>query len=114
MGKIPQNVIHLVQSLSDLDLKYLPFIVKNLNSKALNMLCQLVHNVSYNTLNICHKDIGRIKRKMRKQKSNWKLVVDKRQPARVKRDILQSQEGSGVLSLIITTIIPLIAGLLRK
>ena len=114
MAPVPQELVSLLEALKSMPRKNLTEIVSHLDAKSVNLLSQLFHNVVYNTIHISPDQYKKIKRRMRKNKQDWRNVVNRKFPVKNKRGILKSQSGTGLLATIISVALPLILGLINK
>lgn len=114
MAPIPKSLFELLETLKYFPSDDLHKMISRLDSKNVDLLCALVHNVVFNTMKIPPSEMKKLKRRMSKNKEEWQLVVNRGITPTKRRNILVKQCGNGLMSLILTLVAPLILGLTKS
>jgi len=103
----------MLDALSKLKTKQLIEIITLLDKDTIAALCECIYNAIFTNLNIPKKKQKKIKSKFSTPESrkNIKIITKKSSSLNKKRKALQ-QEGEGI-SLIISTLLPLLANILE-
>ena len=105
----PSNdILHLVRWLNSCQKSDLEFILKNLNPRAIHNLCEIFKNVEYNTLKLSGKSRRDINSVMIKNKNSCRLISSDKTPLHKRRLHLKKQVGSGLISLILSALAPIL------
>lgn len=101
----------LYKSLQNLKPEHLQHVIKHLNDKSIDDICECVYNVIFTDLKLPQKTKSKLKRNLHKHccKSNLKIISSKKYSNTKRRQAL-SQEGRG-LGFILSSIIPLLTNL---
>lgn len=105
------NFFRALSRLKDDDLTH---VVKHIDSKGIESICECVFNTIYNDLNVPKSKRKKIKGRFLDKKNlrNLKIITDKkRDTLKKKKAILQEGKGIG---LILSTVAPILASLISK
>jgi len=108
MGKLIKQKYDFLKDLTKLSKKERDIYIKKCSCDFLHVICEAVHNIVR----------GSCKNKKSRRKSNLMVDLKKLSNARFdiekKRKILLNQKGSGIFSLIASTVLPFLANLIFK
>ena len=110
--KIKQlKFLRLLRKLKQSDVE---LILHFLNDHGLNTLGELTKNLLYCRCNISPREKKKLKKKLTPQKKEFRKIAKKRTSQELRRRLLINQNGSGLLSLLLSIGIPLLSSLLFK
>jgi hypothetical protein len=104
----------LISALKKLDTNELTHIIKHIDSKGIEHLCECVFNTIYTDLKLPKNKRRKIKNKFNNDKSRKNInIITKKQSNILKKRAALLQEGEG-LGLILSAIAPLITSLFTR
>lgn len=109
-----KNKTSFYESLQNLKPEQLQHVMKHLDDKSIDDICECVYNTLFTDLNIPTNKKNKLKKHLNKHccKANLKIISSKNRPISRRRKALQ-QEGKG-LGIILSTIVPLLTSLFAK
>ena len=105
------NLLKLIRKLNSEDARLL---LQFLNDEGLNILGELTKNLLYCRCNISPKEKIVLKKKLSPYKRAFKKIARKKTNQEHRRRLLIDQNGSGLLSLLLSIGIPLLSSILFK
>ena len=106
------QTLDLVKSLNKLDEKNLALMLSNLSPKAITKLCELIHNLEYDSHRVPKKLRNKIISTMNTHKKTCKHLTNPNINIHRKRSVIQKQSGNGLFSIILAAGIPLLLSLI--
>ena len=104
----------LLQSLCKLKRSEVRAVLRFLNEAGLDTLGELTKNILYCRCNISPKEKRELIRKLRPHKKAFKKIARKKTNQELRRRHLIDQNGSGLLSLLLSIGVPLLSSILFK
>ena len=90
-------------------------IVNHLDDESIDVICEALHNFIWNPkVNLSQQNYNKITKHLTTHKNDWTKITNEHLPVSKRRIALKRQYGTGIFSLILSTIIPLITSLLVK
>lgn len=87
---------------------------KNCSDKYICSIGQCCHNITHNGFNFDKKQSAKVKRKLGPVKKSIRALANKTLPISKKRKILlKTQIGQGIISLLATTLVPLLISAIK-
>ena len=105
------NLLRLLRKLKSEDVR---LILHFLNEEGLNTLGELTKNLLYCRCNISPKEKITLKKKLSPYKSAFRKIARKKTNQDQRRRLLINQNGSGLLSLLLSIGVPLLSSILFK
>ena len=99
MGKPSAKLVKLVKVLSRLNQRKLTDIIDHLDSASQNLLTEIIHNLSYNTLHLKVGKMKSIRNKMRKNKNDVLALIGSGVKRGERTKLLKRQSGSGLVTV---------------
>ena len=108
------NQLKLLQLLRELKSEDARLMLHYLNDDGLNVLGELTKNLLYSRCNISPKEKRVLKNELSPHKRAFKKIARKKTNQEHRRRLLIDQNGSGLLSLLLSIGIPLLSSILFK
>lgn len=105
------NLLRLLQRLKSEDVRQ---VLQYLNDDGLNTLGELTKNLLYCRCNISPKEKLTLKKKLGPHKKEFQKIARKKTNQEHRRRLLIDQNGSGLLSLLLSIGVPLLSSILFK
>jgi len=114
--KVPKkrvkNYIGLINLLNKSNSKKKEIILKHLNDKSIDFICELVHNVIHNNFNLSSKKVRKIKTLLHPNKKSFRYLSKKSGRIDKKRKLMV-QHGQGI-GVILSTVLPILLNVLSN
>lgn len=104
----------IVQNLNSLNKKQLKFIIAHLDQETLELFRQIFLNLNFNTLSINNENSKKLFALMRKNRKICEAIADPHTSIHKRKSYLKKQVGNGLISLALTTLVPVIANLISS
>ena len=105
------NLLRLLRKLKSEDVR---LVLQYLNENGLNILGELTKNLLYCRCNITPKEKITLKKKLSPHKRAFQKIARKKTNQEQRRRLLIDQNGSGLLSLLLSIGVPLLTSILFK
>ena len=113
--KYIRRVLTTLTPLQKIPPKLRPSIVPLLTDDCLHKICEGCQNLLRNTFDLGKNDIGKVRRKLNKHREDVRLFSKPETSILKKRKILSNtQTGSGIFSILFSTIIPALAAAISR
>ena len=102
----------LIKNLNGLNKKQLKFVIGLLDADTMEFFRELFLNLNFNTLKINNSQSKKLFNQMRKNQQACEAIADPRISAKRRRSHLRKQAGTGIVTLALSVLGPIVAGLI--
>ncbi len=118
MGKVNITArrcnLPLLKTLRRLKPKEQKKVIEGLSPKAVDQLCECVYNFMYSDFGLQEANRDSLRVLLKNRKRTLSDIADARQPVEARQAKLANQAGSGIFTVLLTTLVPLITSLIAK
>lgn len=109
--KIDTKVRNLVKNLNSLKKRELKYIMTLIDDDTLDVFREIFLNLNYNTLNLKGGKAEKLITLMRANQKMCEDIANKDTPNKIRKRYLKRQTGSGLITLALSVLAPVIANL---
>ena len=109
---VTKKLNNLIKNLNSLNKSQLKYVISIVDEHTLELFREIFLNLNYNTLKINNDKSKKLFEKMHKNKAICEAIANNEIPVKKRRQYLKSQAGSGLITLALSVLAPVIAGLI--
>lgn len=104
----------IVKNLNSLNKSQLKFVIDLLDQETIELFRQIFLNLNFNSLSINNENSKKLFALMRKNRKICEDIADPHTSLHKRKRYLKKQVGNGLISLALTTLVPVIANLISN
>ena len=111
---LDKKTANLIKNLNSLSKKQLKYILNLIDDETLEIFREIFLNLNFNTLEIKNEASKKLFDQMKKNKKVCEEIASRKTHPKMRRRLLKRQTGSGLLTLAISVLAPVVANLIAN
>ena len=112
--KIDKKIINLIKHLNTLNKAQMKYVLNLVNDDTLELFRRIFFNLNYNTLNLKGEKADKLLSLMRNNQKMCEAIANEEVPVKMRRKYLKRQSASGLVTLALSVLAPVIANLVAN
>ena len=112
--QIDKKITNLIKHLNTLSKAQLKYVLNLVDDDTLELFRQIFFNLNYNTLNLKGEKAEKLLSLMRNNQKMCEAIADDEVPVKIRRKYLKRQSASGLVTLALSVLAPVIANLVAN